>query len=940
MWGCRPRSWPDPRYDWPECLWADLSAIGLGRCVLPPVRWACPDRGLAATRHHHSPGPPCRPDDSGHPPRADPGEGRMTSMLPSCPVQPGRCRRQGGDPGGRYPHRHPRGRGAGPCGCAARQPLGCSYRRRLPAAARLGAGVGDAPGRAGVRVHRLLRGGAQPPLAGRRRDRSLASTSRTRPSGAEGKTDPIDAEAAARAVLAGRATAAAKTGDGPVEGARMFKLATDAAVKSLHPGGQPAPRPCWWPPTQRRASRWLARQPGTHPPMRAAGHLPRHRPTSAAGWALPLLTAPDRVAYHPGDRRPQRQHHRGGDRPHPQLLECNGVGPDTAATLLITAGDNPSGSAARLAWPRRAAPARSRRPPGKTQRRRPDRGGDRGGDRQAGAALYRIALSRLRWDHRTRDYLDRRTAEGKTPREAIRCPKHYLARELYQLITKPQPTPITDPQPLDIHRGISPSSSTPATASRRTSMASGRVPPRSGGRDGSRWARRRPASRAPWRAATNVGRMTARGQTSMAGFDVLPMVWSPSTSGRTKHHGHLSMKRGGESSARSLVRTTLMAGAPAPPERLGEQPRRVSWQRAPARISRLPSGCRAAAVRRRRCPPQDRAGRALARLQWCSSCYRLLHGRIRLHGRLQAGPAQSRVAAATRVSAGGLAGAGTSGLCRVSMYQIAPGRACGPPPPERPWTRAACRAGPWCAGSGRGRRDGRRRGWRPRSAPSPTRSGRWWRAGRGGRGRADWSTLGHPPVEPHTPLRRGEPGDAAEIGGDGGAKHPGDPWRGVKQPDVGMVGAEPPQLLLAGVDLGLQVVDQRQRGSHVASPRRGQVKAGKQRPAISAEQVGDRAGMPKRQRGRVDWGSSGWCGGVPGAAGSGPAPARRAPQGSAARSGGPGRVGTARGSTRAPVRSVLHASGASPLTLAASAIATLKPASSRCWSSRHVQTAS
>ena len=62
---------------------------------------------------------------------------------------------------------------------------------------------------------------------------------------------------------------------------------------------------------------------------------------------------------------------------------------------------------------------------------------NRGGDRQANAALYRIALSRLRWDARTRDYLARRITEGKTRREAIRCLKRYLAREIYQILTAP-----------------------------------------------------------------------------------------------------------------------------------------------------------------------------------------------------------------------------------------------------------------------------------------------------------------------------------------------------------------------------------------------------------------------------------------------------------------------------------------------------------------------
>jgi hypothetical protein len=72
----------------------------------------------------------------------------------------------------------------------------------------------------------------------------------------------------------------------------------------------------------------------------------------------------------------------------------------------------------------------------------PAYGINRGGDRHANAALYRIALSRLRWDTRTRDYLNRRTTEDKTRREAIRCLKRYIAREIYQIITAPP-----EPQP-------------------------------------------------------------------------------------------------------------------------------------------------------------------------------------------------------------------------------------------------------------------------------------------------------------------------------------------------------------------------------------------------------------------------------------------------------------------------------------------------------------
>jgi transposase len=74
---------------------------------------------------------------------------------------------------------------------------------------------------------------------------------------------------------------------------------------------------------------------------------------------------------------------------------------------------------------------------GKTERHRLNRGGDR----HANAALYRIVLTRLRCDPRTHAYIDRRTAEGKTRRETIRCLKRYVAREIYNLLQPPNTTP-------------------------------------------------------------------------------------------------------------------------------------------------------------------------------------------------------------------------------------------------------------------------------------------------------------------------------------------------------------------------------------------------------------------------------------------------------------------------------------------------------------------
>uniref|UniRef100_UPI0035308544 transposase n=1 Tax=Streptomyces nigrescens TaxID=1920 RepID=UPI0035308544 len=64
---------------------------------------------------------------------------------------------------------------------------------------------------------------------------------------------------------------------------------------------------------------------------------------------------------------------------------------------------------------------------------------NRGGDRQANAALHRIVQTRLRFDPRTQDYYERRTKEGKTRREIVRCLKRYAAREVFHLVRPTQP---------------------------------------------------------------------------------------------------------------------------------------------------------------------------------------------------------------------------------------------------------------------------------------------------------------------------------------------------------------------------------------------------------------------------------------------------------------------------------------------------------------------
>ncbi len=120
----------------------------------------------------------------------------------------------------------------------------------------------------------------------------------------------------------------------------------------------------------------------------------------------------------------------------PTLLTRRGIGPDNAAALLIAAGDNPDRLHSQASFAALCSINPQQASSGKTTRHRLNRGGNR----QTNSALYRITLSRLRWDARTRDYLTRRITEGKTRRDAIHCLKRYIAREIYQIITAPPET--------------------------------------------------------------------------------------------------------------------------------------------------------------------------------------------------------------------------------------------------------------------------------------------------------------------------------------------------------------------------------------------------------------------------------------------------------------------------------------------------------------------
>lgn len=126
----------------------------------------------------------------------------------------------------------------------------------------------------------------------------------------------------------------------------------------------------------------------------------------------------------------------------PELLAVKGVSTVTAACLLVTAGDNPEPLRSEAAFAHLCGVAPIPASSGKTTRHRLNRGGDR----EANKALYLLAVRRIGWDPATRAYVARRTTEGLSKLEIIRCLKRYLARELFPLLaTNPTLAPLPPP---------------------------------------------------------------------------------------------------------------------------------------------------------------------------------------------------------------------------------------------------------------------------------------------------------------------------------------------------------------------------------------------------------------------------------------------------------------------------------------------------------------
>jgi transposase len=232
----------------------------------------------------------------------------------------------------------------------------------------------------------------------------------------QGKSDPLDAVSAARAAPSGRAAGAPKGRDGAVEAIRALMVAKRSARNERTQANGQARALILTGPDELRA-----RFAGYRAAALAAGIAAlRPRPGGAAEYAV-------RVALRELGRRVDDLIVPLVTVRAPGLLSLYGVGPDTAALLLIAAGDRPERLRSEAAWAHMCAVAPVPASSGKTRRHRLNRGGNR----EANHALWRIVITRMSAHPATRAYLERRTKEGLSKKEIIRCLKRYVAREVY-----------------------------------------------------------------------------------------------------------------------------------------------------------------------------------------------------------------------------------------------------------------------------------------------------------------------------------------------------------------------------------------------------------------------------------------------------------------------------------------------------------------------------
>jgi transposase len=243
----------------------------------------------------------------------------------------------------------------------------------------------------------------------------------------QGKSDPLDAVSAARAAQSGRARGAPKGRDGAVEAIRALMVAKRSARSERVQTINQARALVLTGPDDLRTR--FARH--TAAGLVSGLALLRPRPGDVVGYAtrIALRELGRRAEFLDGqlERLDELIAPLVAARA-PGLLALHGVGPDTAALLLIAAGDHPERLRSEAAWAHLCAAAPIPASSGKVTRHRLNPGGDR----QANHALWRIVLTRMSARPPTLIYVERRTKEGLSKKEIIRCLKRYVAREVYR----------------------------------------------------------------------------------------------------------------------------------------------------------------------------------------------------------------------------------------------------------------------------------------------------------------------------------------------------------------------------------------------------------------------------------------------------------------------------------------------------------------------------
>jgi transposase len=244
-----------------------------------------------------------------------------------------------------------------------------------------------------------------------------------------GKSDPTDAENAARAVLSGMATAVPKEQSGAAEAMRSVSITRRSAVKAKTQAINQLRALLIRAPQDVRQKLWKENTSDCVTGcsrLRSLGSTPLLQTLTATL----VLLAKRWLALEDEIKALDAMLDSLTTQYAPRLRRRFGVGPQTAAVLVAVAGDNPERLKSESSLAALCGVSPLQASSGKTVRHRLNRGGDR----SANNALWTIAMVRMRSDPRTRAYVDRRTKEGMSKKEIHRCLKRYLVREVYPLI--------------------------------------------------------------------------------------------------------------------------------------------------------------------------------------------------------------------------------------------------------------------------------------------------------------------------------------------------------------------------------------------------------------------------------------------------------------------------------------------------------------------------